>query len=155
MDYYLFAFTIVLVNITASFAPFWHEREGAHYNIWSISKGGVDGLRKMFPEGKANEMNFVLFSTSGVHGMYTTIEEIEHGLREYGPNPKFLEDESEESTPDDWHGTTLTTTVYHPRIIGVGYGNIEVTLQDIPFLKKLRESSWTAISQIGRGETDS
>ena len=42
------------------------EREGAHYNIWVISSGGVEGLRKMFPDAKANEMNFVLFSTSGV-----------------------------------------------------------------------------------------
>lgn len=129
------------------------ERTGAHYNIWSISKGGVEGLRKMFPEGEANSMNFVLFSTSGVHGMYTTIEEIEVGLTKYGTSPSFLEDDDEELIPDDWAGTSLTTTVYHPRIIGVGYGNLEISLEDVPFLKKLRESSWRAVLQIGREET--
>ncbi len=34
-------------------------------------------LKGMFPDAKANEMNFVLFSTSGVHGSYATIEQVE------------------------------------------------------------------------------
>ena len=128
------------------------ERTGAHYNIWSISGGGVNGLRKMFPDAKANEMNFVLFSTSGVHGSYTTIEDIEESLTKYGPSPEFLKDETEESMPDDWNGTSLTVTVYHPRIIGVGYGSVNVTLDDIPFLKALRQSSWDAVLTIGEGD---
>lgn len=125
------------------------ERDGAHYNIWNLSKGGVAGLRKIFPDAKANEMNFALFSTSGVHGLYTTIEEIEHSLNKYGASPEFMKDESEADVPDDWAGTSLTVAVYHPRIIGVGYGNVEVTLNDIEFLKTLRESSWKAVRQIG------
>jgi hypothetical protein len=126
------------------------ERTGVHYNIWSISKGGVAGLRNVFPEGKANEMNFVLFSTSGVHGCYTTIEEIEESLIKYGPTPSFMEDGSEEEIPDDYVPNGLTVTVYHPRIIGVGYGVINITLEDVPYLKTLRESSWHVVSQIGR-----
>jgi hypothetical protein len=127
------------------------QRDGAHYNIWKISSGGVAGLRQLFRDGKADDMNFVLFSTSGVHGTYTTIEQIEHTLTKYGPDPEFLKDENEERIPDDWHGTSLTVTVYHPRIIGVGYGNVEVTLEDIPFLKQLRQSSWDAVQTIGKG----
>lgn len=127
------------------------EREGAHYNIWVISKGGVEGLRKLFKDARADEMNFVLLSTSGVHGTYTTIEQIEESLMKYGPDPEFLKDENEDRIPDDWHGTRLTVTVYHPRIIGVGYGNVEVTLDDIAFLKELRQSSWDAVQKIGRG----
>jgi len=126
-----------------------HRREGSHYNIWTISKGGVKGLREMFPNAQANEMNFVLFSTSGVHGTYTTIEEIEQSLKKYGAEPDFLSGENEDKIPDDWHGTSLTTTVYHPRIIGVGYGNIKVALDDIEFLKSLRKSSWDAVRTIG------
>lgn len=127
-----------------------HEREGAHYNIWVISKRGVDGLRNMFPDAKANEMNFALFSTSGVHGTYATIEEIEDSLIKYGSDPDFMKDENDLPIPDDYHGPSLTVTVYHPRIIGVGYGNVEVTLEDIPFLKLLRQSSWDAVQEIGR-----
>lgn len=37
-------------------------------------------LRGMFPDAKADDMNFVLFSTSGVHGTYNTIEEAEKHL---------------------------------------------------------------------------
>lgn len=125
------------------------ERTGAHYNIWNISRGGVSGLRTVFPEAKANEMNFVLFSTSGVHGTYSTIEDIEVSLLKYGLNPSFAEDDSEEDMPNDYNGPQLTVTVYHPRIIGVGYGVMDITLEDIPFLKQLRQSSWDAIRQIG------
>ncbi len=125
-----------------------YERPGAHYNIWNISSGGVSGLRHMFPEAEADEMNFVLFSTSGVHGTYTTIEKIEDSLIKYGENPTFLEKEDDEY-PDDYYGNALTVTVYHPRIIGIGYGNVEVKLEDISFLKKLRESSWDVIRKIG------
>lgn len=129
-----------------------HRKDGAHYNIWNISGGGMAGLREMFPDGDANELNFVLFSTSGVHGTYTTIEEIEQSLMEYGQRPAFLSDGDEGEIPDDWHGTSLTVTIYHPRIIGVGYGNVEVSIEDIPFLKKLRESSWQAVLNIGAGK---
>jgi len=128
-----------------------YRKDGAHYNIWVISSGGVAGLRKMFGDPPhANEMNFALFSTSGVHGNYTTIEEIEHSLGKYGSDPAFMQDESEESIPDDYHGPSLTVAVYHPRIIGIGYGNVQVTLEDIPFLKALRQSSWDAVQRIGR-----
>jgi hypothetical protein len=124
------------------------ERDGAHYNIWNISSGGVDGLRRVFPDAKANEMNFVLFSTSGVHGTYTTIEEIEASIAKYGDSPQFPEDES----PDDYCYPEITVTVYHPRIIGVGYGCVKVEAKDIQFLKDLRQSSWEAVSKIGREE---
>jgi len=128
-----------------------HRKEGAHYNIWVISSGGVAGLRAMFGDPPtANEMNFALFSTSGVHGQYTTIEEIEESLAKYGPTPAFMQDENEESIPDDYQGPSLTVAVYHPRIIGIGYGNVEVTLEDISFLKALRQSSWEAVQKIGR-----
>ncbi len=127
------------------------ERTGSHYNIWRISTGGVAGLREMFGDPpQANEMNFALFSTSGVHGSYATIEEIERSLQKYGPNPEFLKDETEETLPDDHCLPTLTVTVYHPRIIGVGYGNVDITLDDAPFLKALRQSSWDAVQKIGR-----
>jgi len=99
----------------------------------------------MFPNAKANEMNFVLFSTSGVHGTYTTIEEIEASLAKYGESPEFADDEP----PNDYVYPDITVTVYHPRIIGVGYGNIKVAASDIQFLKDLRQSSWGAVRTIG------
>jgi hypothetical protein len=117
------------------------RREGAHYTIFRI-KGGIEALKTMFPKGKADDLNFVLFSTSGVHGSYTTIEEIEESIKKYG-------DTEPEGYPDDWCSTKLTVEIIQPRICCLRYGNIEVTLEDIPFLKKLRKSSWKAVQKIG------
>lgn len=109
------------------------RKEGAHYNIFSVNgpeSNAMHGLRQMFPEGEANELNFVLFSTSGVHGTYTTIEEAE--TEEY-PSVTFL--------------------IVHPRIVGMRYGNCEPqTPEDWAFLKKLRETSWAVVQKIGRPE---
>ncbi len=54
-----------------------HRKSGAHYNTYSFDS--MAALREFFPNG-ADPMNFVLFSTSGVHGTYATIEEIEASL---------------------------------------------------------------------------
>ena len=128
-----------------------HNRSGAHYNVFGVKPGddraeaGMEGLRAMFPEAKADDMNFVLFSTSGVHGSYTTIEEVEASLVKYGNDPRF----GEEDAPDDYSGDTITFLIVHPRIVCMRYGNAKVTAADIPFLKALRESSLEAVSRIG------
>ena len=120
--------------------PLWksiHKKEGAHYNTFSVTPyNGMAGLRQMFPEGEANDLNFVLFSTSGVHGTYGTIEEAE-------------EERKRGESPD------VTFLVVHPRIVCLRYGNCEPqTDEDFAFLKKLRESSWKAVQGIGRAESE-
>lgn len=109
---------------------------GAHYSVWEI-KGGMDALRQIFPDGKANEMNFVLFSTSGVHGSYGLIEELNF-------------DESSED-----HCDYITVLIVQPRIVCLRYGNVKVTPDDVEWLKELRRSSMEAVSQIGVPATDS
>lgn len=77
-------------------------------------------LRDIFPDGEANEYNFVLFSTSGVHGSHCTIEDCE--------------------TKDDVD--TVTILIIKPRIVQTNYGNCRPeTPEDFEFLKKLRETS--------------
>lgn len=121
-----------------------HKAEGAHYNVFEVKADReMAVLRDMFPDGEANEMNFVLFSTSGVHGSYITIEEIEAGLLKYGEDPTFGDSE-----PDDWAGNDLTFLIVQPRIVCMRYGNAAVKLADIPFLKKLRASSLEAVGKI-------
>lgn len=110
-------------------------RNGGHYNIFRLKDPayGVAMLRRWFADGEADDLNFVLFSTSGIHGMYTTIEEIEEELRQQvGQEP-----------PE------ITFLIVQPRIVKMTYGNAAVTAEDIPFLKKLRESSWRAVRAIG------
>ena len=112
-----------------------HRKEGAHYNTYAVQdENGMRALREMFPEGEADEMNFALFSTSGVHGMYNTIEEAEEHLK----NPS-------EETSD-----SVTFLIVHPRIVCLRYGNCSPqNAKDIAFLKKLRASSWKAAQKIG------
>lgn len=111
-----------------------------HYEIARLGSGDPDRamteLRQLFPEGKANEMNLAVFSTSGVHGTYFTIEEIEAG---------FAMDPSS----SDYPGDLLTVSVYQPRTVCVSYGNVRVTPDDIEWLKRLRASSWEAFQRIG------
>ncbi len=103
--------------------------DGGHYNITRLNQhaDGMEALKALFPDGKANSMNFILFSTSGVHGTYQTIEE-------------------EEIDP----GTGITFVVVHPRLVALRYGNVEPqTPEDFAFLRSLRASSRKIMKAIG------
>ena len=123
------------------------NKEGAHYNIFRIT-GGMESLKSIFPDGEANDLNFVLFSTSGVHGQYTTVDEVEESIKKYGyERPITGEDDD---YPEDYHFPEITVLIVHPRIVCLRYGNVQVTCQeDLDFLKKLRASSHKAVSGIG------
>ncbi len=123
------------------------RRAGGHYNLFGLRENddfrGMEALRSFFDGGTDYSMNFVLFSTSGVHGCYRTIEDIEASLRKY---PDGVEAGHE---PDDWVGPSITFLVVQPRIVALRYGNADVTLDDIPFLKEIRAKSHAAIALIG------
>lgn len=86
----------------------------------------MEYLRKIFPDAQADENNFAIFSTSGVHGSYSTIEDCE-------------------VNPND----TVTFLILKPRIVQTCYGNCRPeTPNDIAFLKKLRETSRAILRSI-------
>ena len=120
-----------------------HRKEGAHYNIFNVrGVNGMAALREMFPNGDANELNFVLFSTSGVHGTYGTIEDAEAIVAR-----GFKDEDGDESHP------SVTFLLVHPRIVCLRYGNCEpTTADDFAFLKRLRSTSWAAVLTIGAKE---
>lgn len=102
-----------------------------HYSIRDQLRT-LEDLLGYFPVPVADEMNFCLFSTSGVHGSYTTIEQIE-------------------SDPESYGGE-VTVLVCQPRRVMLAYGNVPVTAESAPYLKALRASSWDVVSRIGRDE---
>jgi hypothetical protein len=123
------------------------RKEGGHYNIYGLksSASAMEFLKQYFPDGEANALNFVLFSTSGVHGTYTTLDEIEHSMKTY---PNGYGDE--EDTPDDYHYPEVTVLIVQPRIVGMTYGNVKInSMDDLRYLKKLRKSSWKAVLAVG------
>jgi hypothetical protein len=95
---------------------------------------GMQALREMFPDAEANERNCALFSTSGIHGTYNTIEEVEQHLL----------------NPEDDGYAGVTFLILQPRIVCLRYGVCDPeTADDIAFLKKLRDSSHAALAGIG------
>ena len=82
----------------------------------------MDVLRSLFPDGEANDLNFAMFSTSGTHGSYLTIEDVVASLETDEPSK-------------------LTVLVIQPRVVRMLYGEVAITADDVPYLTKLRESS--------------
>ncbi len=103
--------------------------DNPYYSVLQLTGDGMEALRQLFPEGEANDLNAALFSTSGVHGTYATIEDVERG----GDEP-----------------CDVTFVVIQPRIVCMRYGNVEPkNPDDFAFLKKLRASSLKALAGIG------
>jgi len=115
------------------------KKDSAYYSVIR-KKSHIDGmyaLRTMFPDAEADGMNFVLFSTSGIHGTYNTIEEAELYLCGRSDKNGFSE---------------ITFLIIHPRLVSLRYGVCEPKNQDdIDYLKKLRKSSFDVIVNIGTG----
>jgi hypothetical protein len=111
---------------------FWKEISGAgkrDYCIWELldPTQGLTVLKALFPAAEADGMNFVMFSTSGVHGSYQTIEQ-------------------EQKAP----GTGVTFMVIQPRLVLTRYGVVyPKSEEDFAFLKKLRATSWEAMTEVG------
>jgi hypothetical protein len=103
-----------------------------HYSIRDHQIKTLDDLRFYFPEPVADEMNFCLFSTSGVHGSYSTIEDAE-------------------ADPDIGEVTVL---VVQPRRVMLAYGNVPVTPETVGYLKALRASSHAVLQRIGMPEAE-
>lgn len=110
--------------------------ESAHYSVLRKQShiDGMNALREMFPEAKANELNFVLFSTSGVHATYNLIEEAEAYVK-----------------GDDKDGLNeVAFVIVHPRLVALRYGVVSpITPDDFAFLKALRASSHEVMLTIG------
>ena len=100
------------------------------YTIDSVKPSeGMAFLRAMFPDAQADDMNFVIFSTSGVHGTYSTIENVAESLGTDNPE-------------------ALTVLIIQPRAVRVVYGHIDVEVDDIAYLKRLRATSAAVLADI-------
>ena len=120
-------------------------RSGGHYNIFATHnlETALEMLHDTFPDGQCDEFGFVLFSTSGVHGSYVTIEEVaERASEVYDPDD------------DDEPLDEVTFLLVQPRIVSMTYGNVRVRPEDVEWLQRLRSSSWDAVRKIGAGAGD-
>jgi hypothetical protein len=110
----------------------------SHYKNAQIHS--VEDLKSLFPDGKANDLNWCLFSTSGVHGSNFGLDEIEYSLR------NKLDERHIDYCPPK-----LTVLVIKPRLVSLGYGDLEISLSDITFLRCLVNSS---LEEIRKSQVD-
>lgn len=108
------------------------------YEISRITS--INQLKSIFPAGLADPRNWCVFSTSGVHGSYTKLDEIENSIR----------NNLNESHPD-YCPPELTCLVIKPRTVVMQYGEIEIKIDDIPFLRSLVRSSLQMIAKSQEG----
>lgn len=86
-------------------------------------------------------MNWLILSTSGIHGSYTTLDELEI---DDGTN----EDESL------WQDgiATITAMIFQPRRLSIVYeGELEITRDDIPYLRKIVSKTVLGFIESQRG----
>ena len=107
-----------------------------HYNIFEIEDDEAMGMiASHFPDGP-NEMNLIFFSTSGVHGSYTSIEEAE----------LFIGCDDEDEDAEKY----VTFVIFQPRVMCLKYGNVRIeSTEQAQYLKDLREKSWKEAALIG------
>ena len=98
----------------------------------------MENIENIFPEFKADLLNWCFFSTDGVHGCNTTLDEIEKGFAD-GPNE------------EGYQPTELTVLIVQPRLVVIHYGVIEVSEEDIPKLRKLVNSTIKAVVESQNG----
>lgn len=100
---------------------------------------GIAHLKKIFPDGEADDLNWCVLSTSGVHGLSTTLDDLER-----------------ECNGEECQHLSITVLVIMPRVVSMLWGHIDITLEDIPYLRKLVTSSLRFIgeSQIGNTSVD-
>lgn len=104
----------------------------------------IDDLKLIFPDGQADELNWCMLSTSGVHGTYTKLETI----RAYFSNPQgFVEKQNggEDFDPK------VTVLVIKPREVSMLYGHIKVEEHDIEYLSNLVNSSLLRMKESQQG----
>ncbi len=109
-----------------------------HYKVMQLRT--MAELRELFPDGKANDLNWVFLSTSGVHGSYQSLDGV------FSSDARIeAQEDGEEFEP------MVTVLVVQPRLVVLRYGALHITVEDVPYLRGLVNSTLEAIpgTQIG------
>lgn len=101
----------------------------------------IQEVKELFPNGIANAGNWLLLSTGGIHGSFSTIEDAEYILRGEDPRKQPLP-----------NGRTLITVlVLQPGQCVMRWGEIQVNMDDLDYLRKLVRSSLKFIDMSQSG----
>jgi len=95
----------------------------------------------MFPNGIADRRNWIFLSTGGGHGSTNTIEDAEYILRG--------EDPDEEPLPNG--RTLITVLILQPAPCVLYWGEIQVNMEDLNYLRRLVRSTLENIADSQGG----
>lgn len=95
----------------------------------------IQEVRELFPNEIADEYRWILCGTGGIHGSDLTINNAEYIVR----------DESGVTRPIGNARSFITVLVVEPGNIILRWGEIQVNLDDLNYLRKLVRSSLDAI----------
>ena len=95
----------------------------------------IQEIKDLFPNGIADGRNWIFLSTGGVHGSDNTIQDAEYILRG--------EDLDEQPLPNG--KTLITVLIVHPVTCVLRWGEVQVSMDDINYLRKLVRSSLISI----------
>lgn len=110
-----------------------------HYKVSEIKS--IKDIKSIFPDGKANVLNWFFASTSGIHGSGATLDDIEKYFGWNGEEPLEVED------------NYLTVLVVQPRLCVLRYGAFEIQPEDLEYLRELVRSTLSAVRQSQLGNT--
>ncbi|MFW9872431.1 MAG: hypothetical protein ACFFG0_04955, partial [Candidatus Thorarchaeota archaeon] len=96
-----------------------------HYTLKEIKD--IEMVKAFFTHDEGNDLNWCFLSTSGVHGSYTTLDEMEQL---------------------DYKGNyDITILIIQPRLCNLFYGNIPISKEDVSYLRHLVSTTIEAIKE--------
>jgi len=98
-------------------------------------------IRELFPNGVADRNNWLMCSTGGVHGSSDTLDECEYILR----------GEVRNTAPLSNGKTIVTVLVIQPKDCVLRWGEIQINMEDLNYLRKLIRNSLQWINKSQKG----
>lgn len=105
------------------------------YNVNEIRS--LRDVKRIFPDGYEAKNNWLFLSMQGEHGTHLTIEDVEDKIHSQDQSDKY------------W----ITVLVVQPRLCNLFYGEIQVGLKDLPFLRRVVKNTLEVIPKTQKGNT--
>lgn len=124
-----------------------------HYKI--IELKNIQEVHDIFTEDVMYRLNWCFLSTSGIHGTYTTLQEIEDYLNKKEELDITCNKDCNNCKMKDFDCSEyITILVVHPRTVTLKYGEMKITKEDIPKLRKYLINTIKKINDIYSDECD-
>lgn len=122
-----------------------YSRCGGHYTTNAIEGDAMEIVRDLEPD----DINWVFLSTSGVHGSYASLDDVELLWTDPERYRKENHMEDSEALPDE---EDVTVLIVLPRMVTTAYGTATVrSLDDVALLRQRVEQTLAGIEKLQAG----